>query len=119
MSSRSHVGMAVSSATRGLLYISPASETSLRIKIKGQNVIARVTSSLFTLTYYFICGYGGIGSFENERTLWVIKRVRKGAETRRIASGSEQGDYVSRVTRGAAAPNYKFNMRVWRNWQTR
>ena len=71
------------------------------------------------LIFNLIRGYGGIGSFENERTLWVMKRVRKGAETRRIASKREQGDYVSRVTRGAAAPNQKLNMRVWRNWQTR
>ena len=31
---------------------------------------------------------------EKERTLWVKKRLRQGASTRRIASGSEQGDYV-------------------------
>jgi len=41
--------------------VAPSSETSLRVKIKGQNVIARATSSLFALTYYFICGYGGTG----------------------------------------------------------
>ncbi len=41
--------------------ICTASETTLRVKMKGQNVIAGATSSLFTLTYYFICGYGGIG----------------------------------------------------------
>ena len=31
---------------------------------------------------------------------------------------SEKGDYVSSGHAGAVAKN-KFNMRVWRNWQTR
>ena len=58
--------MGRTNATDGDKDTFPPSETSLRVKIKGQNVIARATSSLFTLTYYFICGYGGIGSFEGE-----------------------------------------------------
>ena len=55
----------------------------------------------------YVLDRGGIGSFENKRTLWVIKRVREGADARRIANGNEQGDYAaSRIAqRGCQTKN--------------
>ena len=50
-----------------------------------------------------ICGYGGIGSFENERTPYgwrsEFEKAQKQGELRR----KEQGDYVSSGLAGAAA----------------
>ena len=48
-------------------------------------------------------GYGGIGSFENERRRGRIQRVRKGAATRSIANEREQDDYVASCLAGADA----------------
>ncbi len=53
----------------------PASERLLRVKINGQNLI---------------CGYGGTGSFEFERTRWVEKREREGAAVEILRRGSRR-----------------------------
>ena len=49
------------------------------------------------------CGYGGIGSFENERTPYEWRSEFEKAQKQGELRQKEQGDYVSSGLAGAAA----------------